>query len=274
MGQARSAGVRGRQRRRARAGGRVAVQRPGPPLGRTAASIVRRSLPHTATPLVACPAIHRTGGCPTSCGTSECNSRLNVCGVSPRTVPVVSEGQPDPLLPSLDVVRSELDREQESHERRAGQVDTKAGLILAASGIVVALPADEPALLSVLAQVAAAVAGGLAVFAFLPRVAGTLSPLELRKRYVHRPEQVTKLVVLDTRLIVHADDERQLKTKADRLKLAVTSLGLAVALALAGSILDYAGGGSPREQPRPDSPQPGASSPSQSGGGPSVPARS
>jgi len=49
-------------------------------------------------------------------------------------VPVVSEGPAEPLLPSLDVVRGELDREQESHERRAAQVDTKAGLILAAPG--------------------------------------------------------------------------------------------------------------------------------------------
>lgn len=174
-------------------------------------------------------------------------------------MPAVAEDSADRLLPSLDVVRRELDLEQQSHERRAGQVDTKAGLILAASGVVVALRASRPSLLGLLTQVAAAVAGGLAVFAFLPRVAGTLSPLELRKRYLHRPEHVTQLVVLDTRLSIHTDDEQQLKTKARRLKAAVLSLAVAVALALLGSILNYAEGGVPDEQHRPLSPQPSSS---------------
>lgn len=53
----------------------------------------------------------------------------------------------DPWLPSLDFVRAELDREQESHERRASQVDTKAGLVLAAAGVVVAFRAAQPTLL-------------------------------------------------------------------------------------------------------------------------------
>ncbi len=180
----------------------------------------------------------------------------------------------DPLLPSLDFVRAELDREQDSHERRAAQVDTKAGLILAAAGVVVAFRAAQPTLLGVLAQVAAAAAGGLAILAFLPRVAGTVSPLTLRNKYIQRPEQVTKLVVLDTRLTVHADDEEQLKIKAGRLKRAVISLGVAVALALLGSILSYAGIGGSNEQPRPNSPQPsGSSSPSRPPSSPAVPPR-
>ncbi len=178
----------------------------------------------------------------------------------------------EPLLPSLDVVRSELDREQESHERRAAQVDTKAGVILAAAGVVVAFRSTQPTLLGVLAQVAAALAGGLAIWAFLPRVAGTLSPLTLRNSYIHRPERVTKLVVLDTRLTIHADDEQQLKSKAKRLKWAVLSLGAAVALALSGSIVSYAKVGGSSEQPREVSPRPSTSSgSSQPPGSPAVP---
>lgn len=144
------------------------------------------------------------------------------------------------LLPSLEVVRAELDREQESHERRAAGVDTKAGLILAAAGVVVGLQAMQATLFGILAQVAAAVAGGLAVLAFLPRVAGTLSPLSLRNAYLHRPEDLTKLVALDTRLVIHADDEQQLKKKAEWLRRAVYGLGLAIVLAVLGSILSYA----------------------------------
>lgn len=181
--------------------------------------------------------------------------------------------EPDePLLPSLDFVRAELDREQESHERRAAQVDTKAGLILAAAGVVV-FRAPQPTLFGVLAQAAAAVAGVLAILAFLPRVAGTVSPTALRSKYIQQPEQVTKLVVLDTRLAIHADDEKQLRVKAKRMKQAVISLGVAVALALIGSTLSYAGGGS-NEQPSPDSPRPSTSrSSSHPSGSPTVPPR-
>ena len=178
-----------------------------------------------------------------------------------------------PLLPSLDVVRSELDREQDSYERRAAQFDTRAGLILAASGVVVGFRATQPTLLGVLAQVAAAVAGGFAVLAFLPRVAGILSPMALREAYIHRPEEVTKLVVLDTRLTIHADDLQQLRKKVHRLRLAVYSLGIAVVLAVLGSIVSYLGTGGSSEQPRPPSSSGPSVSSSRPAEGPAVPPR-
>lgn len=170
-----------------------------------------------------------------------------------------------PPLPSFDLVRAELDREQESHERRAGQVDTKAGLILAAASVIVSVRSATPSLLGLLAQTAAATAGGLAIWAFFPRVAGTVSPLRLRSAYIHQPVEVTKLVVLDTRLSVHADDEQQLITKANRLRWAVAALGLAVVLALGGAILNYADSGGSDEQSNPDSIPSAPSEPSTAG---------
>ncbi len=174
-------------------------------------------------------------------------------GASP-TVPAVPEDLADLDLPSLDVIRAELDREQESHERRAGQVDTKAGLLLAASGLV-AFRNSQNAPLGLAAQLLAAVAGALAVWAFLPRVAGTLSPLTLRNTYIHRPEQTTKLVVLDTRLLIHADDEQQLHSKSRRLTAAVLVLGIAVATAVAASIVSYTSTGGSSDQHRPGTSQ-------------------
>lgn len=157
--------------------------------------------------------------------------------------PVTVDPNEQSVLPSIDVVKNELDREQESYERRASSVDTKAGLILTAAGVVVSFRATQLTLLGILAQVVAALAGALAVLAFLPRVAGTLSPLALRNAYVHRPEAVTKLAILDTRLTIHADDERQLKRKASYVRAAVVALGVSVVLAVLGSIVMYAGQG-------------------------------
>lgn len=182
---------------------------------------------------------------------------------------MTADPDPQPALPSIDVIRSELDREQESYERRASSVDTKAGLILAAAGVVVSFRATQPTLPGICAQVVAGVAGGLAVLAFLPRVAGTLSPMALRNAYVHRPEETTKLVILDTRLTIHADDERQLKRKASYLRAAVCVLGIAVMLAVLGSAVTYVGQrGSDEHSP---GSSPSSARPSPSGPGPAVP---
>jgi hypothetical protein len=51
------------------------------------------------------------------------------------------------------------------------------------------------------------------------------------------------LAVLDTRLTIHVDDEKQLTTKAGRLKNAISALGVAVDLAVLASILRYTGRG-------------------------------
>ena len=163
-------------------------------------------------------------------------------------MPVVTTSSPDP--PSVNVVLAELNRAEDSLERRGAQVDTKAGLILATAGVVITFGAPPQNLLEVLTKVAAAVAGALAVLAITPRVAGSLSPQLLRDTYVHRPEDTTKLVVLDTRLATHASDEKQLVIKANRLKRAAVALGTAVVLALMASIVGYAQGGT-NEQPKP-----------------------
>ncbi|MGL5858346.1 MAG: hypothetical protein ACRC35_08080 [Angustibacter sp.] len=85
-----------------------------------------------------------------------------------------------PPLPSLDIIRAELDIERELREKSSSSIDTKADLVLGSSGVVVGLGFDaRPGIFVLLAQCAAAVAGGLSVLAFRPRVAGAISPRAL-----------------------------------------------------------------------------------------------
>jgi hypothetical protein len=88
---------------------------------------------------------------------------------------------------------------------------------------------------------AAAISGGLAVSALWPTVAGTVAASTLRAKYVHRREDVTKLVVLDTRLMIQIDDEAQLRKKLQRLKAAAVALAVSVVLVAISSIVTLDG---------------------------------
>lgn len=113
--------------------------------------------------------------------------------------------------PSLDEVRREFDIELASLERRAATPDTKAGLLVGVAGVLVSLGA---------------------------RVAGVVTPQELRDAYVREPPEVTRRVVLDTRITLYTADERQLQDKLRHLSLALVTLLIAVTVNFVGSIVD------------------------------------
>ena len=146
---------------------------------------------------------------------------------------------PIPLreLASLAAVRGELDRVEESTERRTASVDTKSGLLLGVSGVLVGLGQENPGAWELISHVVAVAAGGLAVWAFWPRVGGSLNSRRLRDKYLTQPEPVTQLVVLDSRIVLLEDDERQLHAKLRRLKAALFTLAVAVTLLVIGSIV-------------------------------------
>ena len=73
------------------------------------------------------------------------------------------------FLPSFDLVRTELDIQQADVERRASSLDSKAGIILSAAGIVVALKPYSTNAVNVSGTAAAAIAGAFAVWSFAPR---------------------------------------------------------------------------------------------------------
>lgn len=152
-------------------------------------------------------------------------------------------GLPDEPWPSLHVVRHELDVEAASLERRSAGLDTKAGLLLAVSGVLVGLGATDPNQFDIAGQVLAAVAGGCAIWAFLPRVAGAIGPRPLRDGYLSESPEQTRLVVLNTRIALHEADEQSLHEKLFRIKLALTALALSGVLVIAGSIVEASTGG-------------------------------
>ncbi len=142
-------------------------------------------------------------------------------------------------LPSLDVVRTELDALLAEQERRGTAFDGRASLILGFGGILIGLSPEDPGLPLLLAQVVAAIAAGLAGWSLWPRVAGAIGPRQLRNRYLTRELDQTKLALLDTRIDIYEKDEARLETKVGRLRLATWALSLAVLLILAGSIVEY-----------------------------------
>lgn len=120
-----------------------------------------------------------------------------------------------PELPSLDAVRAELDALLAEQERRGAAFDSRAGLILGFGAVLISLSPNDPTLLLLIGQALAAIAAGLAVWSLRPRVAGAISPRQLRDRYLTRELDETKLAVLDTRIDLYERDEARLETKAD-----------------------------------------------------------
>jgi hypothetical protein len=138
-------------------------------------------------------------------------------------------------LASIDLVFDELNRSQDSLERRSASLDTKAGLILAAAAVLITRPTTSTTTLGLLVQVGGAIAGAFAAGALLPRVSGALSPLMLRKQYVHLPDPDTKLVILDTRIMLYGKNEKRLHAKLRRFWIAVVVLFAAFVLAVANN---------------------------------------
>lgn len=146
----------------------------------------------------------------------------------------------DPLrYPSLDVVRGELDARIAEQARGAAAFDTRAGLILGFAGVLIGLAPEDPRLCQLLAQIVAAAAAGVAVLALTFRVAGSIEPRAIRERYLLDDVETTRLRVLDTRIVLFERDEKRFESKVKRLRWAVWLLAIAVAMMLAGSILEY-----------------------------------
>lgn len=106
-------------------------------------------------------------------------------------------------LPSLGLLGEEASAEVAAHERRYDALDTKAGVLLGFSGVIVALTAGN--LNGALAQIGTAFAGMAAILAgvaFVPRRFPTIALLTLRDKYLTADEEFTRLRLLDTRIYV------------------------------------------------------------------------
>jgi hypothetical protein len=88
---------------------------------------------------------------------------------------------------------------------------------------------------AIMGQALAIAAGAAAVWVILPRVDKAIGPQELRDRYLTTDPVRTRLIVLNTRILLHAKNEARLFTKARRLRYAsALLLGSAVAILISG----------------------------------------
>jgi hypothetical protein len=145
---------------------------------------------------------------------------------------------PAELYPSLRFIEAELDRSELSYQQRAQSLDGKAGLVLGAAGVVVALAATHESVLRTVGQGFAVAAGIAAGWAFVPRTGGTINPSTLQEFYLDQPELATRLTLLATRVDLYRADEESLKRKFRRLLVSMGLLLLAAVAVFAGSILD------------------------------------
>jgi len=152
---------------------------------------------------------------------------------------MMNEQESLPVMPSLDVIRAELDIRLGEQERRGSAFDSRAGLVLGFGGVLIGLSPDHPELLQLLGQGMAAVAAAVAGWSLWPRVSGAVGPRALRERYLMQEPELTKLRLLDTRIHLYEEDEHRLEAKVRRLTLAVSVLGFSVLLMLGGSIVEY-----------------------------------
>lgn len=141
-------------------------------------------------------------------------------------------------VPSLGVVEDAVSRQEASYRDRAGGVDTKAGVLLSAAGVIVVLVGAEPATAGLVGQCLAVAAGAAAVAAFLPRVDKSISPARLRDRYLAVDPVRVRLILLNTRIDLITADENRLIRKLRWLKVASLLLLLATVAVVVGGMVN------------------------------------
>lgn len=141
-------------------------------------------------------------------------------------------------VPSLPVVEAELERADSSYRERSNSLDTKAGTILSADGVIVALVGIHSSIAGVIGQVFAVASGAAAIWTLMPRVDKGIAPKQLFDNYLQREEVQTRLKLLATRLPMQVKNEARLFVKAQRLKLAAGLLLASAAAIVVGGILN------------------------------------
>lgn len=161
----------------------------------------------------------------------------------PRTVRGVAD---DPILPSLGILADQVASEREATNAHAESLDTKAGVVLGFSGVLVGLGATAQAAVSerLVFQAGlgvAVVAALLAAWAFLPRHYPVLEVSRLRQSNLVLPEAETRLELLDTQVEMVKEAADLVKRKGRRVRASVGCLAIAAALIVTG-ILTATGG--------------------------------
>lgn len=145
-----------------------------------------------------------------------------------------------PPMPSLDLLLDQVASERETMNTHGESLDTKAGVVLGFSGVLVGLgataqPADSNTLVFQIGLVVAVVAAVLAALAFLPRRYPVLEVVPLRD-LLTASEADTRLELLDTQISMVLKAGTLVQRKGQRVQVAVIALALAAALVVIGTL--------------------------------------
>jgi hypothetical protein len=136
---------------------------------------------------------------------------------------------------SLDLLLEINQLERQAQLSHFDSLDTKAGLVLGFSGVLIALGNDAASFLGIASILVAALAAGWAVAAFWPRGFPSIDPTRLGE-YAVSDLAFTQLTVVDTLELMVIETGSLLEMKSRRLKWALTTLSAAALLAAADLI--------------------------------------
>ena len=146
-----------------------------------------------------------------------------------------------PPMPSLELVLNQVASERATMDAHGESLDSKAGVVLGFSGVIVGLGATAMSVISdtVLFQIGlglAVFAAAWAAWAFAPRGYPVLEARPLREKYLTLSEVETRLRLLDTQVDMVEEAAALVKRKGRRVLLSVIFLALAAALIVAGTL--------------------------------------
>lgn len=131
-------------------------------------------------------------------------------------------------FPSFDIVAEETRLQLDLQHRHFDALDTKAGIVLGFSGVLVALGTRSQTWLTATALVLAVASSLCSGNAFRPRNFPVVEVLELRERYLSAEPKFTSLRLLDSRVEMWHQGTWLLELKAKWLKRSLGTLALSV----------------------------------------------
>jgi len=146
-----------------------------------------------------------------------------------------------PELPSLSILLEQVASERATMNSHAESLDTKAGVVLGFTGVLVGLGATAQAMIAengvFQAGLGVAVAAAfLATWAFVPRRYPVLEVQVLRGNLT-TPEDETQLELLDTQIEMVREAAVLVRRKGFRVGLSIGCLAAAAALVVIGTLV-------------------------------------
>lgn len=150
---------------------------------------------------------------------------------------------PLPLMPSLPLLLSVMDKELEKCQTHFESLDTKAGIVLAFDGVLIPLTFTVGAPYRAISICLSLASAGFALVAYLPRRFPVLEPGRLRTYLVHE-EIRTQLQLHDTLMEMIRQARVMMKKKSRMLAIALFILFAAAATLGVGAIFNQSSGSS------------------------------